>query len=74
MVIGREITLPVWLVDVLISLAVVFLIIDVEFLVRFNLYHSSSKNVWNNTEVIIGILHLLLCLFLTLSVNANYLV
>ena len=45
LVIGREIALPVWLVDVLISLAVIFLVIDIEFLVRFNLYHFSSKIV-----------------------------
>ena len=38
LVIGREIALPVWLVDVLISLAVIFLVICVELLIIFNLY------------------------------------
>lgn len=38
LVIGREIALPVWLVDVLISLSVVFLVICVELLIIFNLY------------------------------------
>lgn len=45
LVIGREITLPVWLVDVLISLAVIFLVICVELLVRFNLHLFSYKIV-----------------------------
>lgn len=37
LVIGREIALPVWLVDVLISFSVVLLIVDVELLVWIKL-------------------------------------
>ena len=73
LLVGRLLS-PFGLVDVQISFAELFLVIDIEFLVRFSLYHSSSKIVWNNIAVIIGILHLLLCLFLTLSVNTDYLV
>lgn len=71
-----EIALPVWLVDMLISLAVIFLVIDIEFLVRFNLYHFSCKivRIENNIAVIVGILHRIYCFFLTLSINADYLV
>ena len=76
MVIGREITLPVWLVDVLISLAVVFLIIDVESLVIFCLYCFSAEivGIENDFTVVIGILYLLYSFILTLSINADYLV
>ena len=42
LVIGREITLPDWLVYVLISLAVIFLVICVELLIIFNLYCFSA--------------------------------
>ena len=76
LVIGREIALPVWLVDVLISFPVVFLIIDVESLIIFGFYSFSAEMVGteNDFTIVIGILYLLYCLFLTLSINADYLV
>ncbi len=75
MVIGREIALPVWLFDVLIS-SIVFLFIDIESLIIFCLYYFSAEivTIENDFTIIIGILHLLYSLFLTLSINTHYLV
>ena len=76
MVIGREIALPVWLVDVLIGLAVFFLVICVELLIRGNLYCFTAVivRIENYNGIVVGCFHLLQCVSLTLSINADYLV
>lgn len=67
---------PFGLVDVMISLAELFLVIGIEFLIIFYLYCSSAEIVVieNNIAIIIGIMHFLYSLFLTLSINTDYLV
>ena len=72
MVICREITLPVLLVDVLVRI----IIIRAELLVWFNLNYLTCEifRVENNIAIIIGILHFLYGFILTLSINADYLV
>ena len=70
---------PVWLnsiFDVLIYHSNVFLEIGVKFLVFFYFYSFSAEIVVieNNIAVVIGVLYLLYCLFLTLGVNTHYLV
>ena len=72
MVIGREITLPVWLVDVLVRI----IIIRAELLVLFNLNYLTCEifRVENNIAIIIGILHFLYGFILTLCINAHYIV
>lgn len=52
---------PFGLVDMLISLAVLFLVIGVEFLIIFYLFFFSAEIVVieNNIAVIIGIMHFL---------------
>ena len=72
---GGEITLPIWLFDVLVS-PIVFLFMDIEFLIIFCLYYFSAEivTIENDFTIIIGILHLLYSIFLTLSINTHYLV
>ena len=62
--------------DVLIYHSNVFLEIGVKFLIFFYFYSFSAEIVVidNNIAVVIGILYLLYRLFLTLSINADYLV
>lgn len=79
LVIGREITLPVWLVDVLIISTILFILFISRFVVLivvFDFYFLAGEivRVENNIAAVIGILHLLYSLFLALSINANYLV
>lgn len=77
LVIGREIALPVWLVDVLINVSsLLFFVVGIELLVRINLYFFVYEivGIENNIAVIVGILCLLYCLFLTLSIYADNLV
>lgn len=73
LLVGRLLS-PFGLVDVLISLAVLFLVIGVESLIIFCIYcfFAEIVAIENDFTIVIGILHLLYSLFLILSINADY--
>lgn len=75
LLVGRLLS-PFGLVDVLISLAELFLVIGIEFLIIFYLYFFSAEIVVtkNNIAIIIGILNFLYGFILALSINTDYLV
>lgn len=77
MVIGREIALPVWLVDVLINISsLLFFVVSIKLLIRIKLYFFAYEiiRIKDDVAIIVGLLCLLYCLFLTLGINADYLV
>lgn len=77
LVIGREIALPVWLVDVLINIStLLFFVVSIELLVRIKLYFFVYEivGIENDDRIIVGSLHLFKRIFLTLSINADNLV
>ena len=75
LLVGRLLS-PFGLVDVLISLAVIFLVICVELLIIFNLYCFAAVivRIENDNGIVVGRFHLFQCVSLTLGINAHYLV
>ena len=61
LVIGREIALPVWLVDVLINIStLLFFVVSIELLIRIKLYFFVYEivGIENDDRIIVGFLHL----------------
>ena len=77
MVIGREIALPIWLVDVLINIStLLFFVVSIELLIRIKLYFFVYEiaGIENDDRIIVGCLYLFKRIFLTIGVNADNLV
>lgn len=72
LLVGRLLS-PFGLVDVLISLAVLFLVIGVESLIIFCLYCFAAVivRIENDNGIIVGRFHLFQCVSLTLGINAD---
>lgn len=78
LLVGRLLS-PFGLVDVLIISTILFILFISRFVVLivvFDFYFLAGEivRVENNIAAVIGILHLLYSLFLTLCINADYLV
>lgn len=77
LVIGREIALPVWLVDVLINISsLLFFVVSIKLLIRIKLYFFVYKiaGIENDDRIIVGCLYLFKRIFLTLGIYADNLV